>query len=366
MTHWISSAAAVLAGVTAATAQVAEYDLSALEPGDLDGQDNWTTQPNRTDHDLHVAPDGGPDQGPILRFDQNGPGVGVTAWRTANPDFNHPRFDGTERTAVLEATVTPLHWGLFLGFATPDAPSVRLLVNGRAARVEVLGPDDQRRGVDLTEDLLGWTRYRLLMDFTADDGHGRASLWARPDGADAFTCLLEDIDLGLDPTRQRPAGTPAAWDRIHLHMEGAVGQLAALAVGTQPSSDPTRGWVDDRHDMSWLSLAAAWDLADHDQDLDVLGSLPGTYRLERSTGRILETTDSSRVLAVVHVHDDRYQLEHASGTTLLRVGPNFTARALEGSLPLPGGRTLFVTRRGNNTLWIQESPPTAPQLVLHP
>jgi hypothetical protein len=245
------------------------YDFNSLTGSDtppftnLDGQDNWTSNGFIFDVPIPewyvgVTETLGFDGTPALRFQRVGPGYGADASRLNDSSFSIPDY-GVVGGGFFQADFCIGYWGNFFAMAydgntdgkirktSPDEIGPQLVVGSHAnVQIRVISAD----GVTTTTSLADangatggdWIRLRLVMDFTANGGHGLGSVYYQNLSA-GDTMLqplagLQDINLGLD-LNATDGSNPALWNAMWLHMEGATNQLDNIVLAR---NTPPPGW----------------------------------------------------------------------------------------------------------------------------
>ncbi len=239
-------------------AQVIEhvYDFNALEIGNLNGMDHWTTVANSTgaEFDLEVnftmlgavAPDGSN----ALFYGHGGPNVGRTASRLSRADFP---FDFSKGGPVeIELEVFNGWWGTLFGFGY-DANNNGYLLHGIETVVKI-EPNEGGFGFHVGNKALpqivsffmpdgtmfpftwpyasleGWFRHKLFLDLDANEGAGSITYFiAEMNGAFVPVQQVTNRNLGLTPG----SGTktdPAKWTKMFLHALGHTSGFDNLII----------------------------------------------------------------------------------------------------------------------------------------
>lgn len=196
---------------------VSEYDFNSINEGDLNGQDDWNTILNTTGpSDFIIAYAMGdvtsPDGSLAPFYNASGPGYGRAATRKASSNFD---FNVNEADIVeIEIDLHKNYWGMFFGVgfdADGDGHIVPGLdgeendggihfqignANPDASHKIVLPNGDE---VNYTPTSSGWARYKMVLDFTANDGEGAVALFYDPDFAGDWIAITEvqGLNMGL-------------------------------------------------------------------------------------------------------------------------------------------------------------------------
>lgn len=205
--------------ITGLQAQVVnEYDFNSLEIGDLDGQDDWSTILNNTGpHDFDVNINAGsvvtPDGSNGVYYNGSGAGYGRTATRKATSNFN---FDLTTADIVeIEVDMHRNYWGMFfgvgfdadgdghIGIPLPTEPDD----GGIYFNISAQNPDNNKvtlpneTSTIFTADNSGWCRYKMTLNFLANDGEGAVSLSYDPGITGEWLAITEiqGLNMGLTP-----------------------------------------------------------------------------------------------------------------------------------------------------------------------
>ncbi len=236
------------------TTHVKSYTMNALNGTNthpfvpLHGQDGWTAFSQNTAVPLGVTATTGSDGTPAVRFQEVGPGVGAQASRLNDAGFSLPSLSGLQTNAFLQADIYVPFWAAGLGLGT----DVDLDGTLRETQPGELGPrvllaSNSGGGVSfrnasgvLTQVPIAtadgaaqdhWIRVRVVMDLSANNGAGKASLSAMnlSTGSTGFQPVagMQGLNLGLVPGAG-DARDPVTWHGLWLRFEGATGQLDNL------------------------------------------------------------------------------------------------------------------------------------------
>lgn len=217
-----------------------EYDFNSLSTADFDGQDNWVTILHTTGpHDFFVDYAAGsvvsPDGTLAVFYNGSGAGYGRTATRKATSNFD---FDLTEADIVeIEVDIHRNWWGMFFGVGF-DADGDGHIAPGLSSE-----PDDggiyfniaaqnlnnnkitlpNGNTVIFTADNSGWCRYKLALDFTANDGEGAVALSYDPGITGEWIAIAEvqGLNMGLTPGSGDKQDR-TVWDGVFFHASGGT------------------------------------------------------------------------------------------------------------------------------------------------
>ena len=240
---------------------VSEYDFNSLTEGDLDGQDNWQTILHSTGpHDFSVAYTAGnavtPDGSLGIFYNGSGSGYGRTATRKATSNFN---FDLTQADVVeFELEMHRNYWGMFCGIGF-DADGDGHIAPGLDSepddggimfRIATQNPSNNKiylldgTEVIFTADNESWCRYKMVLDFNANDGQGAVSLFYDPGVTGDWVAIseIQGLVMGLTPgsgdKRDR-----AVWDGVFLNGSGGTTGYDNLLV-RETGSDGESQFID--------------------------------------------------------------------------------------------------------------------------
>jgi hypothetical protein len=217
-----------------------EYDFNNISSGDLDGQDNWstilhTTGPSDFIIDYAIGSTASHDGTLAAFYNAGGAGYGRTATRKATSNFN---FDLTESDIIeLEIDMHRNWWGMFFGAgfdADGDghiAPGLStepddggIYMNIAAQNLDnnkIVLPDGN--SVTFTAENSGWCRYKIILDFTANDGQGAVALFYDPDITGEWISISEvqGVNMGLTPGSGDKQDR-TVWDGVFFHASGGT------------------------------------------------------------------------------------------------------------------------------------------------
>jgi len=241
---------------------VSTYDFNNLEMGDLDGQDDWQTILYTTGpHDFFVDYTAGsaacPDGTLGIWYNGSGGGYGRTATRKATSNFD---FDVTQADIVeFELDMHRNWWGMFcgLGFdADGDghiAPGLESEEDDGGIYFNIAGnnPEGNNRvvmpdgtSIPFTAENSGWCRYKMVLDFNANDGAGAVALFYDPGVTGDWVAIpeIQGLNMGLTPgsgdKRDREV-----WDGIFLNSTGGTAGYDNLSI-KQTGSEGEAQYID--------------------------------------------------------------------------------------------------------------------------
>jgi len=217
-----------------------EYDFNNLTVGDLDGQDDWatilhTTGPADFFVELAAGSVVSPDGTLAIFYNASGPGFGRTATRKATSNFN---FDLTQVDIVeIEVDMHRNYWGMFFGVgydADGDghiAPGLSTEPNDGGVQFHIASqnPDNNKvvlpdgSSVVFTAENEGWCRYKMVLDFTANDGQGAIALSYDPGVTGEWIAIpeIQGLNLGLTPGSGDKMDR-TVWDGVFLNGTGGT------------------------------------------------------------------------------------------------------------------------------------------------
>lgn len=224
-----------------------EYDFNSLSIGDLDGQDNWVTILHTTGPaDLFVDYAAGnvtsPDGTLAVFYNASGAGYGRTATRKATANFN---FDFTQADIVeMEIDMHQNWWGMFLGagfdadadghiapgLATePDDGGIFFNISGIEGNDKITLPSGET--IEFTADNSDWCRYKMVLDFTANNGEGAVALSFDPGITGEWIAIpeVQGLNMGLTPG-SGDLQDRAVWDGIFFHSQGGTGGFDNILI----------------------------------------------------------------------------------------------------------------------------------------
>ena len=229
-----------------------EYDFNSLSTGDLDGQDDWVTILHTTGPvDIFIDFTGGgvvsPDGTQAAFYTGNGGGYGRTATRKASSNFN---FDITESDIVeLEIDMHRNYWGMFFGVgfdadgdghiapslsSEPDDGGIHFNISSIEGNNKITLPTGET--IVFTADNGAWSRYKLVLDFTANDGEGAVALSFDPGIIGEWIAIpeVQGLNMGLTPGSGDKMDR-TVWDGIFFHSQGATGAFDNILISQTES-----------------------------------------------------------------------------------------------------------------------------------
>ena len=244
-----------------------EYDFNSLNIGDLDGQDNWetilhTTGPSDFKIDYATGSVVHPDGSLFVYYNESGAGYGRSATRKATPNFN---FDFTSADMVeFEIDMHRNYWTMWYGVGF-DADGDGIIAPGLSSEPDDGGiylniaqqnPDNNKVVLPNDEAVVfanpngGWVRYKMILDFTANDGEGAIALFWNPGLEGDWLAIpeVQGVNMGLTPGSGdkrdrtvwdgifiRAAGSLAGFDNILVREPENTGQLQFIEFAAIPN-----------------------------------------------------------------------------------------------------------------------------------
>lgn len=248
MKNKVLTVALFLATLLAGAQVVSVYDFNTLNAGGLNNQDGWKTiahtAANSGDFEIGYASSGvvAPDGSQAAFYPHGGPGVGRTATRKSSDNFEFSFAGG-----VVEAEVD-MHknwWGVFFGIGydadqdgyiapglptEPDDGGIYVYCRNASPAVnKIVLPSGTE--IPFTANNENWARYKLVMDFTANDGAGTLALFYKPSATGDWypASEIQGISMELTPG----SGTKTdneVWDGIFFHSQGGVGAFDNILI----------------------------------------------------------------------------------------------------------------------------------------
>lgn len=232
---------------------VSEYDFNSLTLGDLDGQDDWvtilhTTGPVDITISLAVGSVVSPDGTQAAFYNGNGGGYGRTATRKATSNFN---FDFTQADIVeMEIDMHRNYWGMFFGVGF-DADGDGHIAPGLSSEpddggihfnIATQNPDTNKivlpngNSVIFTADNSGWCRYKMVLDFTANDGEGAVALSYKIGTIGDWIAIpeVQGLNMGLSPGSGDKMDR-TVWDGIFFHGQGGTASYDNILISETAS-----------------------------------------------------------------------------------------------------------------------------------
>ncbi|HPK05052.1 MAG TPA: peptide-N-glycosidase F-related protein [Bacteroidales bacterium] len=227
---------------------VSVYNFNQLEAGGLNNQDGWKTiqQTAGSSPDFEIGYVSGdivaPDGSQAVFYPHGGPGVGRTATRKSTSNFEFSFADG-----IIEVEVD-MHknwWGVFFGvgfdanknghiapgLATePDDGGVYIFCRDVSPALnKVVLPNGSE--IAFTANNGGWARYKMVMDFTANDGAGTLALFYKPGAVGDWlpASEIQGISMELTPG-SGDKNDNQVWDGIFFHSQGGIGAFDNILI----------------------------------------------------------------------------------------------------------------------------------------
>lgn len=238
----------ILATLFSVAQIVSVYDFNSLNLGGLNNQDGWKTiaQTAASSPDFEVAYAAGglvsPDGSQAALYPHGGPGVGRTATRKSTPNFEFSFADGV---VEVEFDMAKNWWGVFFGvgydannngYIAPGLPTEPndggIYVFCRdvpPAENKVMLPNGT--AISFTGNTDGWTRYKMVMDFTANGGVGTLALFLKPGTTGDWlpASEIQGISMQLTPG-SGDKNDNKKWDGIFFHSQGGVGGFDNIVI----------------------------------------------------------------------------------------------------------------------------------------
>lgn len=244
---------ALCAGAASAATNRSVYTFDNLNDGNIAGQDNWTKRDIGAfgGVTLKVTPVANlPGTAKALASSNGGGNKNSEASRLNDANFAIPQFTGFETAAFLEASLERGYWGhgFAVGYDSDKNGSISLKDPGDIGVYVEQSYANRRVSVRMANgttysttsffptyaDVPDWSRYRLVMDVTANGGAGIASLYWRNATSDppVFVAVtgLTNLPMGLSPLAD-DARNPTNWNGILADFESDSGFVADLVVG---------------------------------------------------------------------------------------------------------------------------------------
>lgn len=238
----------LLAAFVVQAQTVSVYDFNTLPDGNLNNQDGWKTiqqtASGSPDFVVGYTADGvvSPDGSKAVFYPFGGPGVGRTATRKSSSNFEFSFADGL---VEVEVDMHKNWWGVFFGIGfdadgdghiAPGLPTEPndggLYISCRdvsPALNKVVLPNGTE--IPFTANNSGWTRYKLVMDFTANGGAGTLALFYKPGAVGEWmpASEIQGINMQLTPG-SGDKNDNTKWDGIFFHSQGGTGAFDNILV----------------------------------------------------------------------------------------------------------------------------------------
>lgn len=238
----------LLAAFVVQAQTVSVYDFNTLPDGNLNNQDGWKTiqqtASGSPDFVIGYTADGvvSPDGSKAVFYPFGGPGVGRTATRKSSPNFEFSFADGL---VEVEVDMHKNWWGVFFGVGydadgdghiapglptEPNDGGIRLFCRDvPPALNQVVLPNGTE--IPFTANNDGWTRYKLVMDFTANGGAGTLALFYKPGAVGEWmpASEVQGVSMQLTPG-SGDKNDNTKWDGIFFHSQGGTGAFDNILV----------------------------------------------------------------------------------------------------------------------------------------
>lgn len=256
---------------------VSEYDFNSLEIADLDGQDDWHTILNNTGpHDFSVAMSAGsvvaPDGSIAVYYNGSGAGYGRTATRKASSNFN---FDLTTADIVeIEVEMHRNYWGMFFGVgfdADGDGHIAMPLPTepddgGIYFTIAAQNPDNNKisfpdgSSTIFTAENSGWCKYKMTLNFLANDGEGAVSLSYDPGVTGEWIAIAEiqGLNMGITPGSGDKMDR-TVWDGVFFTASGGTAGYDNIKI-SQTESEGEAQFIDFPAILNKLNTEADFEL----------------------------------------------------------------------------------------------------------
>ncbi|MDD2631293.1 MAG: peptide-N-glycosidase F-related protein [Bacteroidales bacterium] len=238
----------LLAALMGMSQIVSTYDFNSLNPGDLNNQDNWKTIAHSaaSSPDFEVGYASGtvvsPDGSQFVFYQHGGPNIGRTATRKSTSNFE---FDFSDGVVEVEVDMHRNWWGVFFGVgfdADNDghiAPGLSTEPNDGGVYIhlreaapagnKLVLPSDTE--ISFTANTEGWTRFKMVMDFTANGGVGTIALFYKVNALGEWlpAAEIQGVSMQLTPGSGNKNDN-TVWDGIFFHSQGGTGAFDNILV----------------------------------------------------------------------------------------------------------------------------------------
>ena len=238
----------LLAVFTGMAQVVSTYDFNSLNAGELNNQDGWKT----IAHSAAASPDFevgyasgdvvSPDGSQAIFYPHGGPNVGRTATRKSDGAFT---FDFSDGVVEVEVDMHKNWWGVFFGVGfdadndgyiapglstEPNDGGVYIYTRDAAPATDKLVLPSGTE-ISFTANTDGWTRYKMVMDFTANSGVGTLALFYKVDALGEWLPASEIQGISMELTPGTGTKTDnGVWDGIFFHSQGGIGAFDNILV----------------------------------------------------------------------------------------------------------------------------------------
>ncbi|MBE0649065.1 MAG: T9SS type A sorting domain-containing protein [Bacteroidales bacterium] len=238
-----------------------DYNFNSLSIGNLDGQDDWVTilhtaGPSDMLVDYAAGSVASHDGTLAVFYNSSGGGFGRTATRKATPNFN---FDFTQANTIeMEIDMYRNYWGMFFGagfdadgdghiapglVTEPNDGGIYVNISAQnPANNKIVLPDGNSVSFNVAND--GWCRYKMVLDFTANNGEGAVALSYDPGITGTWIAVTEvqGVNMGLTPGSGNKQDR-TVWDGIFFHSQGATGGFDDITI-REPENNGLLQFID--------------------------------------------------------------------------------------------------------------------------
>lgn len=230
------------------TQTVSTYNFNSLPSGGLNNVDGWKT----IAHSAAASPDFelgyisgsvvSPDGTQAVFYPHGGPNIGRTATRKSSANFEFSFADGL---VEVEVDMNKNYWGVFFGVGF-DADNDGYIAPGLSTEpndggIYIFMRDAAPAGnklvlpsgteVAFVANTQGWTKYKMVMDFTANSGVGTIALFYKVGTIGEWLPISEVQGTSMELTPGSGTKTDnAVWDGIFFHSQGGVGAFDNIVI----------------------------------------------------------------------------------------------------------------------------------------
>jgi hypothetical protein len=274
-TRILATLCALSASGTFLLAVAPTYDFEPLSLGTLAGQDGWVRESGAVG-DLEVTDGTDINTTKVV----TGTGVISTGHRVNDAAFSFPSLTGFERNAIFQVDVQPSNSSSVCGaYFTPGLstdPSSPTILGPMFGCEENSDYDDSGfylceaayDGYDSVNQYSSgpgtvsyghWYRVQLRVDFTAYDGEGSGSLYARDLtlGETNYTAVtnLQNINLKIR-SRLGTTAPPSSWNALFVRSDSGVpfDNLVVDPCGSPGSGEPLLSIRCSQVDLCWFGF----------------------------------------------------------------------------------------------------------------